>query len=70
MSNNKDSVGEYLAKKTLGTAAKMGVVFVFGTILSGGNPVVGAAAAKVVGLGTALGGHGDDNLQTFTDDQW
>ncbi len=71
--SKKDSVGEHVAKQALGTAASMSVFFVLGTILSGGNPLVGAAAAKAAGIGTVLGGHSDDNygdIQTFTDDQW
>ena len=55
----KESVGEHVAKKALGTAAVMGVVFVLGTVFSGGNPVVEAAAAKAAGLTYGLGGHGD-----------
>ena len=72
--SSKESVGEYVAKKALGTAAAMGVVFVVGTILSGGNPLVGGAAAKAAGLAWASGsGHGSEDddpnaLQSFRDE--
>ncbi len=51
MSKNNDSIGKRAAIKAAETAAAMSVFFVLGTILSGGNPLVGAAAAKAAGLG-------------------
>ncbi|MFB2920959.1 hypothetical protein [Aerosakkonema funiforme] len=67
--SSQESVGEYVAKKALGTAAAMGVVFLLGTVFSGGNPLVGAAAAKVAGVSWAVGGgHGSNDENTDFND--